>query len=52
MAGRDEKVNKNPHEVGEQEAKLRGTIENFDEVRAYFEKHADAEYFKMLKSLI
>ena len=52
VAGRDEKVNKNPHEVGEQEAKLRGTIENFHEVRAYFEKHADAEYVKMLKSPI
>ena len=52
VAGRDNKVNKNPHEVGEQEPKLYGTIENFHEVRAYFEKHADAEYVKMLKSLI
>ena len=44
--------NKNPREVGEHEAKLRGTIENFHEVTAYFEKHADAEYIKMLKSRV
>ena len=43
-------TNKDTHQAKSNQARLRATISNFDEVQAYFEKHADPKYTSMLQS--